>query len=214
MFRPEYILNENIIIHYYYLPNTDEKNVNISNTFNFKKIKRADWYYLSQNPNAIPILEQNIEKINWFGLSWNPNAIHLLEQNMEKVNWNCLSENQNAIPLLEKNMDKISWVWLSGNPNAIHLLEQNMDKVYWPNLSHNPNAIHLLEQNMEKVDWRYCLYANPNAIHLFARLDTEKMRENCKTFARELAEYVFHPTRLLRLCDAYGLELEEYFECV
>jgi hypothetical protein len=33
---------------------------------------------LSQNPNAIHILEKNIDQINWFWLSENPNAIHLL----------------------------------------------------------------------------------------------------------------------------------------
>jgi len=66
---------------------------------------------------------------------------------------------------------------------------------------------------MRKVDWKQ-LSLNPNAIHWLARLNTKKMRENCKAFAEELAAYVFHPVRLMRLCEAYGLELEEYFECV
>ena len=57
-------------------------------------------------------------------------------------------------------------------------------------------------------------YKNPNAIHLFTRLNTEKMRENCKAFAEELAQYVFHPIRLMRICEIYGLELDEYFELV
>ena len=65
----------------------------------------------------------------------------------------------------------------------------------------------------ENVDWRELSY-NPNAIHLLAHLDIEKMRENCKAFAEELAEYVFHPARLLRICEVYGLELDEYFELV
>ena len=80
-------------------------------------------------------------------------------------------------------------------------------------LSANPNAIHLLEKNLDKVDLDI-LSANPNAIHLLAQLNTEKMRENCKAFAEELATYVFHPMRLMRICESYGLELEEYFECV
>jgi len=66
---------------------------------------------------------------------------------------------------------------------------------------------------MDKVDWRN-LSSNPNATPLFARLNTEKMRENCKPFAEELTAYVFHPVRLMRVCEAYGLELEEYFELV
>jgi len=80
-------------------------------------------------------------------------------------------------------------------------------------LSRNPNAIHLLEQNLDKVSSEG-LSQNPNAIHLLAPLDTEKMRENCKKFAEELAAHVFHPARLLRICETYGLDLEEYFELV
>lgn len=53
---------------------------------------------------------------------------------------------------------------------------------------------------------------NPSVIHLLASLNKKKMRENCKAFAEELAAYVFHPLRLMRICEAYGLELEEYFE--
>ena len=37
------------------------------------------------NPNAIPILEKNIDKINWLYLSSNPNAISLIEQNLTKL---------------------------------------------------------------------------------------------------------------------------------
>ena len=85
--------------------------------------------------------------------------------------------------------------------------------MYWDWLSFNPNAVHLLQQNLDKVNWRE-LSENPNAIHLFASLDTEKMKENCKVFAQELAAYVFHPTRLLYICETYGMELDEYFDCV
>ena len=78
-------------------------------------------YVISGNPNAIHLLEQNLDKVNWSALSHNPNAIHLLEQNMDKIDWDMLSSNPNAIHLLEQNLDKVNWFWLSGNPNAIHL---------------------------------------------------------------------------------------------
>jgi hypothetical protein len=42
------------------------------------------------------------DKCNWKWLSSNPNAIHLLEQNPNKIDWGCLSGNPNAIHLLEK----------------------------------------------------------------------------------------------------------------
>ena len=79
------------------------------------------------------------DKLDWTGLSDNPNAIHLLETNLDKVDWGRLSLNPNAIHLLEKNLDKVDWSQLSRNPNAIHLLEQNLDKVEWNWLSTNPN---------------------------------------------------------------------------
>ena len=47
----------------------------------------------------------------------NPNAVHILEANMDKINWDILSENPNAIHILEKNIDKIEWRYLSANPS-------------------------------------------------------------------------------------------------
>ena len=34
-----------------------------------------------------------MDKVNWEWLSENPNAIHLLEQNTDKVDWDTLSKN-------------------------------------------------------------------------------------------------------------------------
>ena len=61
-------------------------------------------------------------KVDWVYLSLNPNAIPILEKNLDKVSWSLLSKNPNAIPMLEKNLDKVCWGSLSENPNAIHLL--------------------------------------------------------------------------------------------
>ena len=124
---------------------------------------------------------------------------------------NYLSHNPNAIHLLEQNPNKIDWSWLSKNPNAIHLLEQNPDKIDWCNLSQNPNAIHLLEQNPDKINW-FCLSYNLNAIHMFAKLDTNKMKQKNKVFAEELIAYVLNPLRLNRICSEYGLELDDLVE--
>ena len=59
----------------------------------------------------------NLDKIDWDWLSLNPNAMHLLEQNQDKINWYYLSKNPNAVHLLEQNPDKINWGWLSENPS-------------------------------------------------------------------------------------------------
>jgi hypothetical protein len=59
----------------------------------------------------------NINNLKWAFLSENPNAIHLLEENPEKIDWKYLSENPNAIHLLEANQEKIDWYNFSLNPN-------------------------------------------------------------------------------------------------
>ena len=88
---------------------------------------------------SIDSILASLSDYNWAHLSGNPNAISLLEQNLDKVNWYGVSRNPNAISLLEQNLDKIDWFQLSSNPNAISLLQQNLDKVNWEKLSSNPN---------------------------------------------------------------------------
>ena len=55
------------------------------------------------NPQAIPLLEQNLDKVNWCFLSMNPHALNLLEQNPHKIEWYYLSKNEHEreIQLLE-----------------------------------------------------------------------------------------------------------------
>jgi hypothetical protein len=81
----------------------------------------VDWEYLSENPNAIPLLQNNLHKVDWYFLSSNQNAMYLLEDNLEEADWYYISQNPNTISLLENNLDKVNWGFLSGNPNAIHL---------------------------------------------------------------------------------------------
>ena len=94
----DYIMNEDITYYifieakYILLPWIDES--------------KLDWDFLSENPNAINLLEANMNKINWNNLSLNPKAIYILEENFESdgnmLNWCNLSYNINAINLLEK----------------------------------------------------------------------------------------------------------------
>ena len=60
-------------------------------------INKIDWNYLSDNPNAIHLLEANIDKINWWSLSKNPNGINLLKSNKDKIDWFSLPTNSNAV---------------------------------------------------------------------------------------------------------------------
>jgi len=75
-----------------------------------QKMKLLDWI--------------DLDELNWDGLSENENAIYLLERNIQKISWDWLSRNPNAIHILEEYSHKIDWADLSCNPNAIHLLEK------------------------------------------------------------------------------------------
>ena len=88
------------------------------------------------------------DKIDWKWLSENPNAIHLLEQNLDKIKWVALSANPNAIHLLEQNLDKVQWSLLCGNPGIFEYDYEEMKKTRDP-IKHelmierfNPKHIH------------------------------------------------------------------------
>ena len=73
----------------------------------FVDIKKVHWRILSGNPNAIHILEKNLDKVDWWILSSNPNAIHILEKNLDKVEWNCLSRNPNIFKDNKKELKSL-----------------------------------------------------------------------------------------------------------
>ena len=147
-----------------------------------------NWFWLSCNPNAIQLLEQNLDKVNWRGLSHNPNAVHILRENIRKIYWPALCDNPGAISIIEEYPLETLWDSLSRNPNAIHIIEEELDRIAsipiynyyheteiddyvshntrtcidWEGLSINPNALHLLKKNMDKVDYILLLMSNPN----------------------------------------------------
>jgi len=52
-------------------------------------------------------------------------------------------------------------------------------------------------------------------MHFFERLDYKYMKDgraDFNNFRQELVEYVFHPVRLERLCDQYGVEFIDIVE--
>ena len=133
----------------------EEKKLSKKELENLDQSKKIDWKLLSENPNAIELLKENIKKINWNSLSKNPNAIELIKANLSKINWDLLSGNPNAIELLEAKPTKINWFMLSKNPNAIELLKENFNEIKWDKLSSNPNALELLKQYYDNIDWDY-----------------------------------------------------------
>lgn len=193
-----------------------------------KNLDKVCWRVLSGNKNAVHLLEANMDKVDAEALSGNPNAVHLIERILklehgdQMIDWRHLSGNPNAVHLLEANPDKIDWYFLSSNPNAMRLIRANLDKISLKKLSTNPHpeAILIIKQLLLSNEKTYAtqiawleLGNNPNALLLFD-LNTEAMRAKCRPFAHDLAAHVFHPARLMRLCETYGLDLAEYMELI
>lgn len=119
-------------------------------------LDECDWFSLSGNSGAVPLLQKYPEKIVWFEFchhNHSPDIISLLEQHFDKINWKYLSANPAAIPLLQKYPEKIDWRWLSSNPSpdVLPLLEKNLEKLEWRNLSENPVAAPLLLKRAQQV---------------------------------------------------------------
>lgn len=152
-------------------------------------LSELEWYWFSQNPNAIKVLEDNLTKIDWNGLSSNPNAIHLLKMCPDLINWLKLSSNPKAAELLKAYPNTIDheydystyahsniWYW-SMHPNGkqryyqislnehLNSVNHDLDQLEWDIISSMPEAIELLESNQDKIDWSE-LSLNPAAIEL------------------------------------------------
>jgi hypothetical protein len=173
------------------------------------------WHGLSDNPNALPLLEKYPDQIVWSHASMNPYILPLLEKNLDKVEWTYMCNDEmtvEVVSFLEKHVDKLCeecWHLLSERPVAVPLLEKYPEYIFWNRLSRNPAAIHLLEKHPEKIDWNQ-LSVNPAALHLLFRLDHETMRQANEPFKEELMAYVFDPERLMRLSAQYTVDFRVY----
>lgn len=172
------------------------------------------WHALSENPNALPLLEKYPGEIHWNYASRNPALLPLFEKNLNNVIWHYLCIYINDMSFLEKHIDKLydeCWRELSKRAVAVPLLEKYPEHIDWIRICWNPGAIHLIEQYPENISWP-CLSANRNAMHLLFRLDHERMREDNEAFKEELGAYVFEPGRLMRLSRHFGIDFRNYLQ--
>lgn len=195
---------------------------------NNDKFHEDELQSLSGNPSLVSFLEKNPHLIYWKTFTMNYNAIHVLEQNQDKINWYLLplNQNPNIIHLIEKNIDKIDWECLSTNPNAVHLIKnhykQMRHKMCRLSRNHSDDAIDLIREALEEMGQHgnkseiklilQHLGKNPNVLKIVGKLDCQAMKTKCQPFAQELTTYVLNPARLLRICDTYNLDLEEYLD--
>jgi hypothetical protein len=190
--------------------------------YNEKKYDNICHKYLSQNPAAIHLFDENRRLVDWEFINKNTEALHIIEDAYKTNPYfylhGFLFRNPKAINLIEKILEntpkKVKWFWLSQNPEAIHLLEANKHLINWKSLSSNLGAIHLLEANQHLIDWDM-LSSNPAAIHLFEQnpdkigiklyknpsifvYDYSKMKLCMNIFREDLMKKIFHPSNVIK----------------
>jgi hypothetical protein len=148
----------------------DDLNINITNA----KHNHLFWKFLSKNPNAVEILEQNIDDVNWQYICSNISVIHILYPlrfKSTKIDWWFITQNPSAVSLLLQNPRQIKWDIIFSNPNAIDIIKYNVEKypndVNWFYLSRNPAAVDILKQYPDKINWfSFSINTSPLAIEL------------------------------------------------
>jgi hypothetical protein len=78
-----------------------------------------------------------MDKVNWYWLSENPSAMHILQANPDQIKWPNLCRNPAAIDILQENQDKIDWVYLSQNPAIFEYDYKNMTRPFTEELMQN-----------------------------------------------------------------------------
>ena len=157
-----------------------------------------DWKGLCKNlnPKVIPLLINNIDKLGkteWEYLCENPNAMCIIENNIDKISWEHLAKNINAISFLEKHLNNFDesiisqkipnyriedfWMNIFSNKNAINIIQKYFYKKvettddiytkykYWYSLFKNTNdiALKMIEENIDILkDIREKLKQNEN----------------------------------------------------
>jgi hypothetical protein len=112
---------------------------------------------------AIELLEEKISSgdtrpLDWFRLSANPSAMPIISRYPDLIVWSHLSSNSSAMELLYQNRDKIDIRQLAKNkhPQAMELLSELLNEVdmatlernetFKTNISMNPNALDILSR--------------------------------------------------------------------
>lgn len=126
---------------------------------NIHNFHREHWTNLSANPEAIEILEENVDKIDWYYIPKNPAALHLIKGNEDKI-------------------EHLETLFENSNPEIIeHLYKIIGNTIDWKRttsiykLIQNPAAINIIEPNIQNINPRL-LCGNPAAINIIKQYDT------------------------------------------
>lgn len=132
----------------------------------------------------------------------------------------------NAVPANMQLMTSEDWRDLARNPCGVvlvlkwwHMLDAEDLVSAWLGLLANPNASAMpwiekhwddLKQCPQSFAFRRALSSNPNAVHVFAKLDLAKMRAKCQPFAEDLMKFVLSPSWICKVCKTYQVAPLDY----
>lgn len=152
---------------------------------NLHNFHREHWENLSANPEAIELLEENIDKIDWYYILKNPAALHLIKGNEDKIqNIETFFENSN--PEIVEYMYEIfghtidwkrttSIYKLIQNPAAINIIEANIQDINPRVLCINSAAIHIIKQYDKSLLSNLSLCGNYEALDFIEKNNLSNM---------------------------------------
>jgi len=120
------------------------------------------------------------------------------------VNWQYFlyNKSERACEIISRNLHRyenqkeFSYPVFFNNPYLFPIAEKFLNKSIEKNN----------EEEIQNILWR--MVDNPRAMYIIYSWDFNKMRDQNKLFAEELASYVFHSLRLQRFSEKYGISFE------
>jgi hypothetical protein len=196
------------IDHLSHNPNPQAIQLMMKHVYWVNELHTLNWYNLSRQPDAIPLLERNLDRVRWDQSHASPKMLPFLRKHPEHIEWYILSCFPHSMKFVEESVKKnlgilphLNWRHLSSRPEAISILEQHPEYIEWGTLAKNEAAIHLIEEHIatmteegkktiENREFLMTLALNP-AIYTY---NYEAIQGRMNVIKEELFEAVFHPS--------------------
>ena len=140
---------------------------------------------------------------------------YILDNPEKDWDYSFLSENPNITWEIVKANPDIDWdySWLSANPNITwEIVKKNPEKDWdYSNLSANPNITwEIVKANPDK-DWNYYgLSGNPMDKYQFPLcVMKRRAKERTDKIRQELIQKVYHPSKVEKYMEYYGMDWED-----
>lgn len=180
------------------------------------EINKLDMRYISMNPKAIILLEQNSEKINWDYLcKYNKYAFRFINSNnLNKINFSLLAGNPSdeIYPIIRKNINKITNfnylccntnTWINKIFDEFPYLIKKLSHQEMYNLCCNPTALSTIEKYIEdELNWS-AMSKSSHAFHLLkthpTKIDFIELQMNAHSETYSLFMKYYNASTIINL---------------